>query len=296
MPAIESLGFIGLGVMGEPMCANLARKSGLPVFATDLRPEPLERLAAAGAVGCVSVADVARQADLVFLSLPSGREVELVLTGDGGVLDNRGRVAAVVDCSTSPVPLTRAIAGRLAAAGIAFADAPVARTREAAQKGELSIMVGGDAALFARLLPLLRTMGTEVTHCGPVGCGQAVKIVNNMVVAETGLALAEALAIGRRAGVDERLLFETLAKGSADSFVLRSHGMKALLPRQFPENAFGADYMLKDLGYALELAEAGGVEAAGAETVRRRLAEASARGFGRNYWPVLYKVVDGGEG
>jgi 3-hydroxyisobutyrate dehydrogenase-like beta-hydroxyacid dehydrogenase len=139
-------------------------------------------------------------------------------------------------------------------------------------------------------------MGTEVTNCGPVGCGQAVKILNNMVVAETGLALAEALAIGRRAGVDERLLFETLAKGSADSFVLRSHGMKALLPRQFPENAFGADYMVKDLGYALELAEAAGVEAAGAETVRRRLAEASGRGFGRNYWPVLLKVVDGGEG
>jgi 3-hydroxyisobutyrate dehydrogenase-like beta-hydroxyacid dehydrogenase len=113
-----------------------------------------------------------------------------------------------------------------------------------------------------------------------------------MVVAETGLAVAEALSIGRRAGVDERLLLETLAKGSADSFVLRNHGMKALLPRDFPENAFGADYMLKDLAYALELARGAGIEAAGAETVRRRVGEASARGFGRNYWPVVLKVVD----
>ena len=295
MAGIESLGFIGLGTMGEPMCGNLARKSGLPVYAADRRTEPLRRLAGEKVIACASPADVARRADLVFLSLPSGREVEEVCLGADGIPAAGGRARVVVDCGTSPVELTRSLARRLAEAGIDFADAPVARTREAAQQGRLSIMVGGAPELFARLKPYLATMGTDITHCGPVGSGQVVKILNNMVLIETVGALAEALAIAGRAGVDERLLFETLAKGSADSFALRNHGMKAMLPREFPENAFAAEYALKDLGYALELARDGGVTAAGAEVARQRLVEAIRRGHGRRYWPVLLEMVIGKE-
>jgi 3-hydroxyisobutyrate dehydrogenase-like beta-hydroxyacid dehydrogenase len=290
MAAIGTLGFIGLGVMGEPMCENLARKSGHPVYATDLRRTPLDCLAAAGVHACGSVSEVAERADLLFLSLPGGQEVEAVC----GEIIGRGRrrVATVVDCSTSPVRLTREVALRCNAAGLAYADAPVARTREAAQKGTLSIMVGAAPELFARIRPSLECMGTEVTLCGPVGCGQVVKLLNNMMLFEIGSALAEALAIGRRSGVDERLLLETLSKGSSDSFALRNHGMKAMLPRRFPEDAFGVDYARKDLAYALELAREAGVAAEGAEVARRRLDAASARGFGRNYWPVILNVVD----
>jgi 3-hydroxyisobutyrate dehydrogenase-like beta-hydroxyacid dehydrogenase len=290
MVAIETLGFIGLGVMGEPMCENLARKSGHPVYAADLRRTPLDRLAAAGVHACGSVSEVAERADLLFLSVPGGQEVEAVC----GEIIGRGRrrVATVVDCSTSPVRLTREVALRCNAAGLAYADAPVARTREAAQKGTLSIMVGAAPELFARIRPSLECMGTEVTLCGPVGCGQVVKLLNNMMLFEIGSALAEALAIGRRSGVDERLLLETLSKGSSDSFALRNHGMKAMLPRRFPEDAFGVDYARKDLAYALELAREAGVAAEGAEVTRRRLDAASARGFGRNYWPVILNVVD----
>ena len=293
MAGVEALGFIGLGTMGEPMCANLARKSGLRVYAVDRRPEPLERLAAEKVAACASIADLAQRADLVFLSLPSGREVEAVCFGAGGIAAAPGRVRTVVDCGTSPPALTRALAERFAALGIDFADAPVARTREAAQQGRLSIMVGASDGLFARLTPYLATMATDITHCGAVGSGQVVKILNNMVLIETVGALAEALAIAARAGVDERLLLETLAKGSADSFALRNHGMKAMLPRHFPENAFSAEYALKDLGYALDLASAGGVAAAGAEVARGRLAEAIRRGHGQCYWPVMAKVVAG---
>jgi len=293
MADIDSLGFIGLGTMGEPMCANLARKSGRPVYATDRRPEALERLAAAGVRACASVAEVAARADLIFLSLPSGREVEEVCLGPGGIAASGGRARIVVDCGTSPVALTRTLAARLGEAGIEFADAPVARTREAAQQGRLSIMVGASPPLFARIAPYLAAMGSDITHCGPVGSGQVVKILNNMVLFETVGALAEALAIGSRAGVDERLLLETLSKGSADSFALRNHGMKAMLPRQFPENAFCAEYALKDLSYALELARAGGIEAAGAEVARDRLGAVIGRGYGRKYWPVLLAAVAG---
>ena len=290
MAAIETLGFIGLGVMGEPMCENLARKSGRPVCAADLRRAPLDRLGAAGVRACGSLAEVAERADLIFLSLPGGKEVEAVCREFIG--SPRRRATILVDCSTSPVRLTRELASRCNATGIAYADAPVARTREAAQKGTLSIMVGAVPELFQQIRPFLECMGTEVTLCGPVGCGQVLKLLNNMMLFEIGSALAEAIAIGRRSGVDERLLLDTLSKGSSDSFALRNHGMKAMLPRRFPEDAFGTDYARKDLAYALELAREAGVDAEGAEVARRRLDAASARGFGRNYWPVIVNVVD----
>jgi 3-hydroxyisobutyrate dehydrogenase-like beta-hydroxyacid dehydrogenase len=290
MAAIETLGFIGLGVMGEPMCANLARKSGHPIYAADARRAPLDRLTAVGVHACDSVADVAAHADLVFLSLPGGKEVEEVC---GAIIGSAPRRATtIVDSSTSPVRLSREVACRCEAAGIAYADAPVARTREAAQQGTLSIMVGATPELFSRIEPYLACMGSEVTLCGPVGCGQVVKLLNNMMLFEIGSALAEAIAIGRRSGVGERLLLETLSKGSSDSFALRNHGMKAMLPRRFPEDAFGTDYARKDLAYALELAREAGVAAEGAEVAGRRLDAASARGFGRYYWPVILSVVD----
>src|SRR5690242_13960368 len=290
MAAIETFGFIGLGVMGEPMCENLARKSKRSVYATDLRHMPLNRLAAAGVNACGSVSDVVESADLIFLSLPGGQEVEEICSA---IITSAGRRATrVVDCSTSPVRLTREIAGRCEAAGIAYADAPVARTREAAPQGTLRIMVGATAELFADIRPYLQCMGSEVTHCGSVGCGQVVKLLNNMILFEIGSALAEALAIGRRSGVDEHLLLETLSKGSSDSFALRNHGMKAMLPRRFPEDAFGTDYARKDLAYALELAREAGIAAEGALVAQRRLDAASARGFGRNYWPVILRMVD----
>ncbi len=289
---IERLGFIGLGVMGEPMCRNLAAKSGLRVRAFDLRAAPLERLAEAGVEPAASVAEVAEGADLVFLSLPHGDAVEAVTLGPGGVLAQAGPGAAVVDLSTSPVPLTRRIGAAMAQAGLAYADAPVARTRAAAEAGTLSIMVGADAELFATLRPFLATMGEEVTHCGALGAGQVVKIMNNMVLFQTVAALAEALAIGRRAGVDGEVLLSTLAKGSADSFALRNHGLKAMLPGRFPAEAFPTAYALKDLRYALDLAADVGISAHGAELMARRFQATIDAGYGERYFPAVLEVID----
>src|ERR1700730_15934374 len=209
MAAVETLGFIGLGVMGEPMCENLARKAKRPIYASDLRAAPLQRLAESGLPACESPEEVAERADLLFLSLPGGQEVEHVC--NALIEGSRCRVTTVVDCSTAPVRLTREVAARCEAAGIAYADAPVARTRVAAQKGTLSIMVGATPDLFERVRPFLQCMGSEVTLCGPVGCGQVVKLLNNMILFEIGSALAEALIIGRRSGVDEALLLDTLS-------------------------------------------------------------------------------------
>lgn len=291
MNDIAALGFIGLGVMGEPMCANLLKKSGLPVYAADLKREPLDRLAAQGLTPCASIGEVAANADLVFLSLPSGAEVEAVCFGPGGIADGHPRTRFVVDMSTSPVKLARDLADRFAARGIEFADAPVARTRAAARDGTLSITVGASAALFAAIRPFLACMGTDITHCGHVGNGEVVKILNNMVVFMTNRALAEALAIGRRAGVDGELLFDCFAKGSADSFILRAHGIKSMLPGIFPEDAFPTDYALKDMSYALDLAADTGINAEGAALAYDLLREASSQGLGHVYHTIIIKLL-----
>ena len=150
---------------------------------------------------------------------------------------------------------------RLSSKGIAFADAPVARTREAAQRGELSIMVGADETLYARIEPLLRYMGSDITHCGGVGCGQVVKLINNALVFENTLAIAEMMVVGERAGVSPSVLLDAVSKGSGDSFALRNHARKSMLPRQFPEKSFPPEYVLKDISYVLELAAQVGVSA-----------------------------------
>jgi 3-hydroxyisobutyrate dehydrogenase-like beta-hydroxyacid dehydrogenase len=258
------------------MCRNLARKSGRPVVGFDAhRPPPAEALPAA------SVAEVARRSDIVFLSLPGEAEIRQVC---GQIPATK----AVVDCSTAPVALARELAGRFSA----FADAPVARTRQAAVEGTLSVMVGASPAFYARLEPLLLCMASDVTHCGPPGAGQAVKLLNNMVLSVTVLALAEALAVAKTSGtVEPRLLFETLAKGSADSFALRSHGMKALLPEAHPQHAFPASYMLKDLEYALQLARSAGLDLQAAGTARRMLEQTVALGLGDAYHTAVLEAV-----
>jgi 3-hydroxyisobutyrate dehydrogenase-like beta-hydroxyacid dehydrogenase len=284
-----TLGFVGLGVMGEPMCRNLAANSGHDVLAYDRRAEPLDRLAAHGVAATGSLEDLIARSDIVFLSLPGGDELEEVVSD---VLTHGRAGQTVIDHTTAPVGLTRTLAARLAEASIDFLDAPVARTRAAAQEGALSIMVGGDEGTFDRVRPLLACMGTDITYCGAVGCGQIVKLLNNMVLIQTVVALADALTIGRRAGLDGAVLFETLAKGSADSFALRNHGMKALLPGDFPVPAFSTEYALKDLTYALDLAREAGVDAAAAKAAERLLRETIQAGFGENYFPSLINVID----
>jgi 3-hydroxyisobutyrate dehydrogenase len=290
MSQTSTIGFIGLGVMGEPICRNLVRKSGLGVIAFDLVPEPVARLRADGAVIAGSVAGVVGQSEIVFLCLPSAKHVRSVFEGDG-ILKNSRKGQVVVDLGTSSVKLTRDFAGQLQAKGAAWADAPIARTRQAAQDGTLSVMVGASPELFAAIEPLIRCFATDVTRCGEVGAGQVTKILNNMVLFQTVNALAEAVAVAKRNGVDPALLLDTLSKGSADSFALRNHGLKAIVPGNFPERAFSTEYALKDLSYALELAADAGIKIRGAELIGQVLQEAIDAGSGEAYFPVIAKHI-----
>ena len=285
------LGFVGVGVMGEPMCRNMAQKSGEPICAFDLDDAALERLGEAGVYAGESVADIGQRCEIVFLSLPGRTAVQKVCVGGSGLLTNMRPGGCVVDLSTTSVSLARDLHARFGARGIEFCDAPVARTREAAKDGTLSIMVGGAEKTFNRIRPLLGHIASDITHCGPAGAGQTMKIVNNMVLFQNVVALAEALALIRHSGVKPDLALKVLSKGSADSFALRNHAVKAMLPGEYPQRAFSTMYALKDIRYALELARDAGIELAGASNARSLLKRAADAGFGEEYFPALAKVI-----
>lgn len=285
-----TIGFIGLGVMGEPICRNLVRKSGRKVLAFDLAAEPLARIVADGATAAASVGDLIKGSEVTFLCLPSARHV--LSAFEGGILQAIRSGQTVIDLGTSEVAMTRAFAARLAEKGALWIDAPIARTRQAAQDGTLSVMVGATAEQFAKVEPLIRHFATDVTLCGGTGAGQVTKILNNMVLFETVNALAEAVAIAKHSGVEPRLLLETLSKGSADSFALRHHGMKAIVAKEFPLRAFSTEYALKDLTYALELGAQAGLNPRGATLVREVFEEAIDKGMGDAYFPVIAKLID----
>ncbi|WP_342065504.1 NAD(P)-dependent oxidoreductase [Achromobacter kerstersii] len=285
-----NLGFIGLGVMGEPMSINLARKSGQPLHVYDRAADAVARVVAQGGQAAASVADVAGQSDIVFLSLPSIDQVESVVDE---ILASPKRPGMIVDMSTSDVARTRALAARLREAGIGFVDAPVARTKQAAVAGTLMISVGGSEADVARLRPMLECMGSDVLHCGDTGSGQILKILNNMMVFMTVNALAEVLTIGRRSGMDGEKLFELLSQGSADSFVLRNHGMKSMAKDEFPEKTFPLTYAIKDASLALALADSADFKPHIAQYAHDLMCRARDAGYAQNYHPVTVKLIDG---
>jgi hypothetical protein len=285
------IGFIGLGVMGEPICRNLAMKSGEKLLGFDLDAAPLARLKGQGVEAAATVREIAERCNVVFLSLPGVPEVKTVCAGPGSLMLHVRSGSYIIDLSTTTVALARDLNSRFAARGVHFADAPVARTREAAEKGTLSAMVGGTEAVFKRIRPLLAHIATDVTHCGGPGAGQATKLINNMVLFQNVVALAEALSLARRAGLSATRVFESLAKGSADSFALRHHGMKAMLPDKYPEHAFPVEYALKDMEYVLEFAKQARAELSGARNAMAALERAAVAGHRKKYFPVLAKTI-----
>ena len=287
----STLGFIGLGVMGGRMCRNLARRSGRPIVGYDVVPDRVAECAEAGVDAGASVADVVARAGIVFMCLPGEPQVREVCFGPGGLIAHAQAGRTVVDMTTATADVDREVAAALAAKGADFADAPVARGVPAAENGTLAITVGASGEVLARVGPYLRCMGTEISHCGEVGTGQVMKLMNNMLVFQTVSALAEAMAIATRAGVERSRVFEILSKGSADSYVLRKHGTH-MTSGEYPDDQFPTTYSLKDLRYALDLAERTGVDARGARLVEERFVEAIDKGYGHLYSPVIYRLLE----
>ena len=223
----ERIGFIGLGIMGKPMAKHLLA-AGYPLTVRDLFPSPVDELAEAGAARGESAAGVAAVSDVVITMLPDTPDVEAALFGEGGVAEGITRGSLVIDMSSiAPVP-TRRFAERLAAQGATMLDAPVSGGEKGAIEAALSIMVGGPDDAFERALPIFQKMGKNIVHVGPSGAGQVTKACNQLVVASTIEAVAEALVLAAKAGVDPAKVREALLGGFASSRILEVHGQRIL--------------------------------------------------------------------
>lgn len=292
MAAVKRLGFIGLGVMGGRMCRNLIEKSNLPVIAFDVDQAKTQSLESHGVTSAASIAEVAEAADIIFMCVPGEPQVrDVVFTEGAGLLAHIKEGQTLVDMTTATVEVNREVAAALKDKGAHFADAPVARGVPAAENGTLAITVGASDAVFETILPYLKCMGGDISHCGGVGNGQVLKLMNNMLIFQNVTALAEAMAIATRAGVDRTKVFEILSKGSGDSYAMRKHGSH-MASGEYPDDQFPVTYSLKDIGYALELAERCGVDAQSAKHAQSRLKMAADKGWGNYYSPVIFKLFE----
>ncbi|HXF60979.1 MAG TPA: 2-hydroxy-3-oxopropionate reductase [Caldilineaceae bacterium] len=250
-----SVGFIGLGIMGRPMALNLL-KAGFPLTVYDLLPQPVAELVGAGARAADSPAALAAAVEVVLLCLPDSPDVQAALRGPTGVLAGTKAGQIIVDMSTISPMAARELAAEAAAKGAIFLDAPVSGGQVGAVQGTLSIMVGGDAAAFAQVRPVLAALGKTILHIGESGAGQVAKACNQIIIAVTIEAVAEALVLAAKAGVDPAQVRQALLGGYAYSRVLEGHGER-FLARNFTPG-FRTRLQYKDLNIAVDAGRAYG--------------------------------------
>ncbi|HEX4013438.1 MAG TPA: NAD(P)-dependent oxidoreductase [Candidatus Cybelea sp.] len=248
------LGFIGLGAMGEPM-ARCLRRAGFEVAASVHRSrEAIERLRADGVTEAASPASLAADCEAVILCVPDAPQVEEALFADRGVEEGAKAGLLVIDMSTISPVASRRFAQRLAKRSIEFVDAPVSGGPARAREGTLTIMVGASAGAFERAAPILRAMGTP-NHLGPVGMGETVKLVNQIIIANVMIANVEGLMFAKEAGADLDEVCKVLATATASNYILEKWLPKAWLAGKF-DGGFALDLLRKDIAAALDAAAA----------------------------------------
>jgi 3-hydroxyisobutyrate dehydrogenase len=281
--------FLGLGIMGEPMAANLAR-AGIDLSVWTRTGEKAERFAAEhGVRSAASPAEAAEGATAAISMVPDAPEVEAVLLGDGGAAAALGQGGLCVDMSTIAPTAALEIGGRLAKLGVDFVDTPVTGSRPRAEDGTLTIMVGAEDEAFARARPLFEAMGKLVVHVGPPGHGAMTKVIANTVTAINAAALAEALNMVGAAGVDPSRFLEVAGAGSSASTMLDLKA-RPMLEQDF-DPLFKLDHMLKDVRHCLAEARALGVELRLAEVAERMYEEAAANGLGERDFAAVATVA-----
>lgn len=285
---MEKIAFIGLGIMGRPMAANLLA-TGHPLFVHARRAAAMAPLVARGAVACRSPADAARRASVCITMVSDTPDVEEVLLGGDGVIHGAAPGSLAVDMSTISPEATREFAARLAEKDITLLDAPVSGGEAGAVEGALSIMAGGPKTAFERALPLLRVMGGHIVHIGGSGAGQVAKACNQILVAQTILACAEALEFAAAAGVDAARVREALLGGFANSKILEVHGRRMLEEDYRP--GFKAGLHWKDLRNASASAAAMGIRLDGLALAARHMRELVDEGGASLDSAALARVV-----
>ncbi len=248
---MEKIGFIGLGIMGKPMAKNLI-KAGYPLVVHNRSQGAVKELASEGAISAASPREVAELSDLVITMLPDSPDVEQVVLGETGVVEGIRPGTLFVDMSTIAPATTEKIYKILKEKGVESLDAPVSGGEVGAKEGTLSIMVGGQEDAFKRALPVFEAVGANVVHIGKPGAGQITKACNQIVVAVTIQAVAEAMTLAKKAGIDQEKVREALLGGFAQSRILDVHGKRAI-DRNF-QPGFKVKLHRKDLGIALQTA------------------------------------------
>lgn len=286
----EPVAFLGLGIMGSRMAANL-RRAGFEVIAWNRTRGRAEELAAAhGARVAGTPAEAASLAPVVISMVVDAPDVEQVLLGADGAIEGASAGALFVDMSTIPPSSARSIGETLGGRGIAFLDAPVTGSKPRAEDGTLTIMCGGEAAAFERARALFEAMGRLVLHVGPLGHGQSIKLLNNTVAAVNTAVLAQALHAGRAAGVDLDRLVEVMHAGSGASAML---DLKSgpIIGREYEPPLFKLDHMLKDVRHCLAAAREEGSPIGLGEVAERLYAEASEGGLGEADFAAVAEVA-----
>jgi len=287
---MANLGFVGLGIMGRPMMKNLLQ-AGHTVVAYTRTASVLDACVAEGAKRGDSNQDVGARADVIFTMLPDGPEVETVVLGAGGILEGARPGTTIVDMSSINPLVAQKIGKACAARGVEFLDAPVSGGEPKAIEGTLAIMVGGSAAAFARVEPLLKCMGSSVTLTGPVGAGNTTKLANQIMVACNIAAMGEALTLATRCGLDPEVVSNAVKGGLAGSAVLNAKG-PMLIARNF-KPGFRIRLHQKDLRNALQTAESTSVALPLTALVQQMLSALIAEGKGDLDHSAIATVVEG---
>lgn len=285
----EQVGFIGLGIMGRGMAHNLL-KAGFPLTVWNRTASKMEPLVQAGAQAASNPADVAAQSDVIMICVSDTPDVEAVILGEQGVLQAARAGSLVIDCSTISPIATRHLAKALAERGVAMLDAPVSGGSEGAAQGTLSIMVGGEEKDFERALPVFQAVGKKITHVGPIGAGQTVKLVNQILVVGHALAMSEALLFAQAGGVDLAKTLEAVSAGAAGSWMLSNRGPQIL--RRDWRPGFTIDLQQKDVSLILDAAAEMGVPVPSTALIFQLYRTLQARGLGSEGNHALVKALE----
>jgi 3-hydroxyisobutyrate dehydrogenase len=285
---VERIAFAGMGTMGAAMSANLC-KAGFEVSVWNRTQGRASDVVALGATEAATAAEAARGATIALTCVSDTPDVEEVLFGPSGIVEGLAAGALVIDVSTIAPGATRTFAARLRERGIGFVDAPVSGGSEGARKGTLTIFVGGDDADVERARPVLGAMGTTITHFGPAGSGQAVKAVNQVVIAGVYLAVAEGMVLSMKAGLDPAAVAGALGGGVAGSWILANRSAK-MIANDYPLG-FRTALHLKDLGIALELGRETGTVLPLAGLAAQIEAGLVARGYGDEDMSNLARAI-----
>ncbi|PMP72865.1 MAG: 2-hydroxy-3-oxopropionate reductase [Chloroflexus aggregans] len=285
----ERIGFIGLGIMGRGMAANILR-AGFPLTVWNRTPERADEFVAAGAQLATSPADLAARSDIVISCVSDTPDVEAVLFGPQGAVEGARAGMLMIDMSTISPQGAQQFAARLAERGIGFLDAPVSGGSEGAARGTLSIMVGGPADLVERAMPVFQAMGKTITHVGGHGAGQTVKLVNQILVVGTMLAISEAFVFAQASGVDLEKALTAVSGGAAGSWMLSNRGPQVI--RRDWRPGFTIDLQQKDLRLVLAAADAVGAPMLVTSTVFHLYRTLQAAGLGHEGNHALIKALE----